>query len=161
MPTADAGADQSAGVGELVTLNARESNDPEGDVLAYSWRQIEGPGVVLTDGVGATTSFNAPSVTSATNLRFLVTVTDEAGNASTDTVVVTVAAPAPGGGGAGGSSSGGGALAPFELVLLLGIAGLRKAHWRNPGDATGRPEGAGPPFRGVHRFPSSAVRFLR
>jgi hypothetical protein len=126
-PTATGGSNQNVSVGDLVTLTALESTDPEGESLTYSWREVAGPAVSLMDGDRATTTFNAPNVTSATNLEFLLTVTDVAGNESTDFVVVTVSAPASGGGGGGGSSGGGGggggALAPFELILLIAGAG--------------------------------------
>lgn len=129
LPTAEAGADQTVGVGELVTLTAMDSTDPEGEFLGYSWREVDGPAVTLMDSDRATTSFSAPNLTVAANLQFLVTVTDPAGNESTDSVVVTVSAPAGSNGGSGsggaGGSSGGGAPNPFDLVLLVALAAAR------------------------------------
>jgi choice-of-anchor B domain-containing protein len=148
VPTARAGADQTVGAGELVTLTALDSTDPEGEFLAYSWREVDGPEVVLTDGVGAGTSFNAPDVTSATNLQFLVTVTDVAGNQSTDSVIVTVSAPAGGGGGGDGGSGGGGggALAPLDLLFLIVLGAARRR-------LRGQPERAGHGARALVRTP--------
>lgn len=42
-PVADAGLPQSARVGETVTLDGRQSSDPDGSVLSYAWRIKEAP----------------------------------------------------------------------------------------------------------------------
>ena len=107
-PAASAGSDQSASVGGDVTLSATQSSDPEGDALRYSWREISGAQVSLIDDDGAVAHFTAPQVMNATNLSFLLTVTDSAGNETTDQMFVTVSGQAAGGGGSGGGGSGGG-----------------------------------------------------
>ncbi|MBY6063621.1 S8 family serine peptidase [Pseudidiomarina sediminum] len=64
--------------GQMVTLSAAPSGDPDGDVLAYSWTQTAGPSVELSAPGEETTSFNAPQVSSEQVLTFELTVTDGA-----------------------------------------------------------------------------------
>jgi hypothetical protein len=127
-PQASAGADQSADVGTDITLSATHSSDPEKDALSYSWRELSDSRVSLIDGDRAVAHFNVPAVAPATRLSFLLTVTDAAGNATTDQTFVTVSAPGAGGGGAGGgnggasSDGGGGAPTVLDLIALLGLS---------------------------------------
>ena len=89
-PTVSAGADQTVGEGDAVTL-AGTASDADGDALTYSWSQTDGPGVTLNGADTVTASFTAPDVAPGTTitLTFQLTVTDGAASA-TDTVVVNV-----------------------------------------------------------------------
>ncbi len=89
-PVADAGNDQSISGGDLITLDASGSSDPDGDALEYQWTQTAGPTVILESPAEESTSFVAPNTTGT--LRFAVTVTDPGGLYSSDTVNITVQA---------------------------------------------------------------------
>ena len=99
--TADAGPDQRVETGDTVTLDGSASQDPDGDALRYSWRQIHSSGrrpfpgdeVRLSDTTVAKPTFTAPSVPKT--LWFRLWVGDGNGNSDEDTVVVSVVAPKP------------------------------------------------------------------
>jgi hypothetical protein len=136
-PTADAGNDRTVVAGNTVLLDATRSGDPNQDQLAYSWQQVNGPAVTLTDATTPIASFVAPSVKTRTTLTFRVTVNDGEASA-TDTVDVIVVPNASSGGQSGCS------VAPqhsgpsaASLALLVGAAALLVARRRRD---TGRGE---------------------
>lgn len=88
-PVARAGADRTAPIGSLVTLDGSTSTDAEGPISSFAWAQIAGPSVVLA-GSGPTRTYT-PSVEGVRTFR--LTVTDNSGATSQDTVVVTTPAP--------------------------------------------------------------------
>jgi hypothetical protein len=91
-PVANAGADQQVPSGAAISLNGSGS-DPDG-TITFAWTQTSGTAVTLTGGATATPTFIAPS--SAGVLQFRLTVTDNQGATSSDTVdvsVSTLAAP--------------------------------------------------------------------
>lgn len=67
-PTAEAGANQDVSGGATVTLDGTNSSDPEGDTLSYSWTQVSGPAVTLSDPDIAQPTFVAPAATGADQL---------------------------------------------------------------------------------------------
>lgn len=89
-PVANAGSDQSVNINTAVTLNGGSSSDSDGTISSYSWTQISGATVTLS-GTGATRTFTP---TTAGVRTFQLTVTDDDGATSTDTVAITVSNPA-------------------------------------------------------------------
>jgi hypothetical protein len=90
-PAAHAGADQVVTAGSVVTLDASQSQDPDGGQIAYSWRQIDGPAVQLSPPRSPTPSFT--SLGAGAVYLFALTVSDGAGGVGTDTVVVAAEDP--------------------------------------------------------------------
>ena len=76
LPVADAGPDQIVPVGAEVVLDGSDSFDPDGDSLTYSWEQMSGPAVVLTNPNQAAATFTAPAIQADTTLVFRLTVND-------------------------------------------------------------------------------------
>jgi hypothetical protein len=73
-----------------VLLNGTSSADPIANIQAYSWTQIAGPAVTLSNGNTALASFTAPQVATLTAFSFILTVTDSTGNKSSQIVTVNV-----------------------------------------------------------------------
>ncbi len=92
-PMAEAGADQNVAGDSFVVLDGTASSDIDGDPLTYSWVQLDGPAVVLSDETAAKPTFQAPAFKSA--LTFELTVDDGEASSGADTVVVSVANNVP------------------------------------------------------------------
>ncbi|MCB9917355.1 MAG: LEPR-XLL domain-containing protein [Planctomycetes bacterium] len=90
-PTADAGADQTVVDNSLVTLDATASSDPQSQSLSFTWTQVGGPAVTLSDPNAAQPTFTAPESSSDYTLTFEVEVSDGT-SSSTDQVVIQVEA---------------------------------------------------------------------
>jgi hypothetical protein len=91
-PVASAGADQTAAVGDSVTLDASGSVDVDGDTLSYAWTQTGGPTATLSNADKQQASATLPE---AGVYEFMVTVTDGAGGTDSDSVRVTVSGATP------------------------------------------------------------------
>lgn len=89
-PSADAGVDTTVDEGDLVTLNGLSSNDPEAQGLNYTWTQVSGPAVTLSDAYAAQPTFTAPEGLSNSTIRFQLQVSDGVNTSSADTVDVMV-----------------------------------------------------------------------
>lgn len=77
-PTANAGQDQTVDEGNTVTMDGFGSSDPDNDILAYSWTQVSGPAVALSDSSAGSPTFTAPQVgTGGVTLVFELIVEDE------------------------------------------------------------------------------------
>src|SRR5918995_197926 len=61
-PVANAGADQTVNAGDTVTLDGSKSTDPDGNIVSYLWKQIEGPTVDLYNNTNPTANFLSPTV---------------------------------------------------------------------------------------------------
>jgi hypothetical protein len=109
-PVADAGLDQTVSEATEVTLDGSNSSDADGAIVSYLWEQTGGTAVTLTNASSDTATFTAPDVAAAgETLTFELTVTDDDGQTSIDTISVTVndgTATSNGGGGGGGGGGG-------------------------------------------------------
>ena len=65
--------------GSLVVLDGLRSSDPDGDPLRYSWKQIRGHRVPLSNVNEAKATFVAPPVSEPKSFQFALTVMDMAG----------------------------------------------------------------------------------
>jgi len=91
-PVANAGGNQTVDEQSTVTLDGSASSDPDGNTLSYSWTQIGGGSVALSNATSSQATFNAPDVGigSSTTLTFRLSVTDTVGATDTATVDVVV-----------------------------------------------------------------------
>ena len=87
-PISGAGADQSVGFSQLVTLDGSGSSDPDGTIASYQWSQISGTNVTLSTPDQSTTTFTSP--TNENILVFTLFITDELGGGDHDTTSVLV-----------------------------------------------------------------------
>lgn len=94
-PVADAGPDRAAHPGNTVTLDGRNSVDPDGGPISYQWTQTGGTPVTLNPNAqDDLVTFTAPPSTEV--LTFTLTVTDSFDVASEpDEVIVTIGNVAP------------------------------------------------------------------
>ncbi|WP_028022797.1 glycosyl hydrolase family 18 protein [Enterovibrio calviensis] len=87
-PVANAGADVTVEAASMVSLDGSASKDTDGQVVAYSWKQTGGPSVALTNANAVSASADIPAVTVDTQFVFSLTITDNKGATSVDTVTV-------------------------------------------------------------------------
>lgn len=90
LPKANAGNDQTASVGELVSLDGSESSDEDGDSLTYAWtlRSVpDGSDASLTNADSSTPNIT-PDV--AGNYLVALTVNDGTDDSAVDRVRITV-----------------------------------------------------------------------
>ena len=130
-PIANAGAPQSAIAGQQVSLDGTQSAlgaTPVTGTLTYTWTQISGPNVALSNPTAASPSFTPPA---AGIYVFSLVVHDGSVDTAPSTVKVTVTSPAAGGSGGGGGGGGGCGSLGLEPLLVLGavsalMAGIRR-----------------------------------
>jgi len=90
-PQANAGLDQTVNDGAVVTLDGSYSLDIDDGIACYSWNQISGPSVTLSNPASFQPIFTAPNVEpDGVSLTFNLTVTDAGGLQSTDSCIVNI-----------------------------------------------------------------------
>src|SRR5213594_692575 len=93
-PFADAGEMQTVREGASVSLDGRNSFDPDGDAIRYQWTQVAGPAVALNGADTATPSFSAPllpgGIGGGVFLGFRLTVSDGLSTTSDDVQISVV-----------------------------------------------------------------------
>ncbi len=131
-PIALAGPDQIVLPGTNVTLDGSASEDLDGTIVSFSWEQLAGETVDLIGADTAVATFTAPA--NSGTLTFALTVEDDEGQTSTDTVDVIVNfAPVADAGGnfeiatnvegtldCSGSTDADGVIASFQWTQLAG-----------------------------------------
>lgn len=93
-PTADAGADATAVIGELVTLDGSKSADPDGTIAAFAWSVDSAPATVTLSSTTAAKPTFTPTAAGVHVFRLVVTDDDGASSVA-DTVSVTVSSAPP------------------------------------------------------------------
>ncbi|WP_267639219.1 PKD domain-containing protein [Haloarchaeobius amylolyticus] len=167
-PLADAGLDQSATLGRTVELDGRGSLDPDGTIESYQWT-IQSPGgrtVTPACGSCAKTTFRANETGTFT---VSLTVTDDDGSSSRDTLYVRVA----GGSGpaisvTGPASVERGNATTVDATLHRGSAPLDRVEWYVDGSlaanhsvATAGRDSISPAFPSTGRHTVRAVLYDR
>ena len=90
-PQANAGMDQTVDEEIVVTLDGSFSLDIDDGIESYSWNQISGPAVILSNPALSQPTFLAPDVgPEGTSLTFNLTVTDSGGLKNTDSCIVNI-----------------------------------------------------------------------
>ena len=90
-PVANAGPDQAINEGVLVTLDGNGSYDKDGTITSYSWTQLSGPPIELSDNIVVKPSFTSPNVgTEGESLTFQLNVTDDGGLLNSDKVSIEI-----------------------------------------------------------------------
>nr|WP_139122327.1 glycosyl hydrolase family 18 protein [Veronia pacifica] len=88
-PIARAGDDVSVKGPSLVTLDGSSSSDADGEIEKHQWTQTSGPALTITDANTANASVSVPEVQSDTTYVFTLTVIDDKGATSSDSVSIT------------------------------------------------------------------------
>ena len=89
-PVINAGADTWYRRGQWAYLWVSGYYDPDGEIVAWAWRQISGNPVTLTVTNQPWLEFSIPKNFKPGDLVFEVTATDNLGASSSDQVTVTV-----------------------------------------------------------------------
>lgn len=87
-PVVNAGQNGTSSSGRVVTLTGTATDDTS--IGSVAWTQTAGPTVVLTGANTNAATFLAPSVSSATDLKFRFTATDSKGTTASAETTVTI-----------------------------------------------------------------------
>jgi len=93
-PVANAGIDQSALVGDVITLDASGSFDNDSDPLSFLWSPPDN--INLSDNTSANPTFTITNgIKANTQFEFTLAVSDNNGGNNTDSVLVTILNTSP------------------------------------------------------------------
>ncbi len=90
-PIANAGVNQNVKALTIVTLDGSGSVDSDGTITHYSWLQLEGTNVALSNEEAVSPSFTAPDVITPEVLVFQLAISDDKGATDIALVQVTIA----------------------------------------------------------------------
>jgi len=117
--------------GALIQLDASASADSHGKDLTYSWEQVSGYNVGLSDTDTAIASFTVPVIYSASDVVFRVTVSNgEIYDVSTDAVEIAVTISREPAVNADGSETSGGSVGFLGMLLLVCTAMFRRRTYK-------------------------------
>ena len=97
-PIANAGANQTVGLSTVVSLDGRQSTDPDGTIKTFQWNQTKGPKVKLAGAKTATPTFTSPATLKnqqSATLVYKLTVTDNKNATARATVTIDVVVCSP------------------------------------------------------------------
>lgn len=89
-PTANAGSDKVVQAGSMVSLDGSASFDSDDGISSYSWEQISGEIVPLSNANNVVANINVPNFSAVASLGFRLLVTDRSGATAEDTMSVIV-----------------------------------------------------------------------
>lgn len=92
-PFAHAGDDRSESVGTVITLDASDSYDAEGDEISYGWTLDSMPSSSNAELTGSNTINPSFAIDVAGDFSLSLTVTDTYGQSSRDTILITAISP--------------------------------------------------------------------
>lgn len=81
--------ESSVSIGSTANLSGYNSSDPDNDTLTYSWSQVSGPSVTLSDATSPVPSFTVPAGADTTPLVFSLIVNDGTVDSAADTISIT------------------------------------------------------------------------
>ncbi|MCP4324118.1 MAG: hypothetical protein GY787_20135, partial [Alteromonadales bacterium] len=89
-PTANAGVDLNIDETNTVVLDGIASTDSDGNIVSYSWEQLSGVQIIISNANQAVATFSAPEVDIDTQLIFRLTVIDDDEEDAVDNVTVII-----------------------------------------------------------------------
>lgn len=118
--------------GDVIAMTAGQSrqisataSDANGDNLQFQWALTGSANATLSNATTDTVTVTAPQVSEPTDLSLQVIVTDSFGNQASDTATISVSPAATQNRNQSGSG-GGGAIQGFILLVLTGVAMIRR-----------------------------------
>ena len=93
LPEVNAGNDQEAAEGSIVTLDASVEDDDAEDTLTYAWTHNSTLSISFGNSSAVDTTFTAPNVSEETTIEFTLTVNDGTATVSDKTIVTVTDSP--------------------------------------------------------------------